>query len=918
MPPPWNPRDLIRRRARQAGVDLPDLTVEELAAYVADVYDAAVDDGATAADAEARARAAIDDSPFDTLHRHATAHPDARRRTDARLLARVTTARRLNVIPALRLALRQCRQSPAFAAIVVAVLGLGTGAAATVFTIVDAVVLRPLPYAAPDRLVTLWDTNAEKALAHDPISPVNFMDYRALPAFADGAAWWRPAVNLTDPGQDPVRVPAIEVSRNLFALLGVSPALGPGFPAEGPLFARDPIAVISDRLWRTRYGADPGIVGRPLVFNNVATTVVGVMPPGFHYPDDIDVWQGLTWDMTQHSRAAHFMEAVLRLSDGTTLPQARAAVDTLATRLSGEFTETRGWGARLVPLLDEHLGFYRPALTVLLGAVALLLLIAVLNVASLLLTRALGRTQEMAVRRALGAGPRQLVAQLLAESAVLSLGGAMVGVAVTWVALPLIVALMPVRIPRLDAAAVDLRALGLCLLVVGVTTVAFSLVPALTLMRAPVTPELKSGERGSSKRGRGLYAFLVAGEVAVACALLAGSALLVRSVTRMVQTPTGVQADDVLTVPVQITREVVGGDRSTPQAEWWGRIADIEARLLDEVRRQPGVEAAGAANFLPLTVGWRNPIAIEGRPVPARLDDLPQAQMHTVTDGYLEAMGVALRGGRGFTAADDATAPAVVLVNETFARRFLDDGGAVGRRLRTWSTAIGPLGFYLMAGGERARHEGVPIEIVGVVADVKNGPLGQPVEPAVFFPARQYPFGELHLAVRARDVAAARTAVVAALRAVVPTVPPGVARTWGDRFAAQSAEARLLMTVLLVFAVLAAVLAALGVYGLFSWSVEIRTRELAIRLTLGAPPATVGALVFRQGLVLVLTGLAAGLGLVRLAEAAIARVLFGVSPSDATALSVAGGLVVVAALAACVPPAIRAMRVNPVDGLRAS
>ena len=255
---------------------------------------------------------------------------------------------------ALRMALRQFRLQPAFAAIVVLVLGLGTGAATAVYTIVDSVVLRPLPYRAPDRLVKLWDTNTEKGLAHNPFSPVTFMDYRALPVFEDAAAWWRPDLNLRDPGLDPVRVKAIETSANLFQVLGTGTQLGEGFPKDGPFFSRTRIAVISDRLWRTRYAADPSVVGRVLQLDNTPYTVVGIMPAGFHFPDDIDVWQRLQWDLTQHSRNAHFMEGVARLKDGVAIEQARAAADTLAARLGQQFEgSNKGWAIAAIPLLHD-------------------------------------------------------------------------------------------------------------------------------------------------------------------------------------------------------------------------------------------------------------------------------------------------------------------------------------------------------------------------------------------------------------------------------------------------------------------------------------------------------------------------------------------------------------------------------------
>ncbi len=538
-------RQLVRQHADKAHVDLPQATVDEIALHLEDIYGAARAEGLSAADAHVRAMAALEESPLSQLRRHASR--DSRRpyARAADVTARGAQGRSLSVLSAIRLALRQFRQHPTFAIVTVLVLGLGTGAATTVFTIVDAVVLRPLPYQAPDRLVTLWDTNTEKGLAHDPISPVNFMDYRALPVFKDAAAWWRPGINLIDPGMDPVRVNTIEVGGNIFDVLGIKPQVGAGFPVDGPMFVpNELVAVISDRLWRTRYSANPSIVGRQLSLNGTPYTVVGVMPAKFHYPDDIDVWQRLRWDLTQHSRAAHFMEAVGRLSDGTTFDQAQSGVEALALRLQNQFPQTnKGWASRLVPLLDEQLGYYRPALMVLFGAVALLLVIGCLNVASLLLTRALSREKEVAVRIAMGAAPRQLVTQLLAESLVLSVVGAVIGVIATVVALPIIQSLTPLDIPRLDEATVDIRALALGLAVVVVTTIFFGLVPALLLLRGQLSTDLKSGERGSSRGARRIYSVLVAGEVALACALLVASALLVRTVGRMTETPTGIDAE---------------------------------------------------------------------------------------------------------------------------------------------------------------------------------------------------------------------------------------------------------------------------------------------------------------------------------------------------------------------------------------
>jgi putative ABC transport system permease protein len=614
------------------------------------------------------------------------------------------------------------------------------------------------------------------------------------------------------------------------------------------------------------------------------------------------------------------MEAVARLSPGTTFAQAQSAVDALGTRLASENARTnKGWNARLVPLLDEELGYYRPALMLLFGAVALLLVIGVLNVATLLLTRALSREKEIAVRVALGAAPRQLVTQLMAESLVLSVAGAAVGVVATLAALPLIISFTPVDIPRLAEARIDVRALGLCLGVVGVTTLIFGLVPALLLLRTQFTTDLKAGERGSSKGARRIYSVLVTAEVAMACALLVSSALLVRTVGQMMDTPSGVNADDVTIATVQLSPAAVGAPvRGGTLRDSWVPVANAHTRILEEVRQQPGVVAAGASNFLPFTVGWRNPFMIEGQPRPARQEDLPQAQLHSVSEGYFEAMGATIARGRAFTAFDSKDAAGVVLVNESFAKRYLAGHDPVGQVIRTWSTNIGPLGANLKAPPDyHTPHEGLPVEIIGVVKDVNDAPLGQAVEPAIYFSTQQFPFSEVFIAVKASNASIAQTAIREALRKVVPNVPMSTAQTWGERFAAKTAEARLLMTILLFFGGLAALLAALGVYGLFSWSVALRTRELAIRLTLGAKPSTVGALVIGQSAVLVATGLAVGLVIVRLAESALTKVVFGVTTTDVAALATASALLLVAAIVACVPAAVRAMRVDPVEGLRA-
>jgi putative ABC transport system permease protein len=904
-------------RASAAGVTLPEATIEEMAEHLDEIYAAAVRSGASEDDARARARAALEESTLDVLRARA-ARPASQ--SPSPFVAAPSTGQSLNLAGAIRLAVRQLRLRPGFATITILVLALGIGASTTVFTVVDSVLLRPLPYTDPDRLVTLWDSNPSTGLQHEPISPVSFMDYRALPAFEGAAAWWRPSVNLVDPGLDPVRVNTIEVSGNLFDVLGVRPQIGQGFPVGGPFFvSNEPIVVISDRLWRARYSADRSIVGRQLRFNGIPHTIAGVMPPRFHYPDDVDVWQRLQWDLTRHSRFAHFMESVVRLQKDTTLDQAIAAVDTLRARLATEFPQSNGrWVPRLIPLLDEQLGYYRPALLVLIGAVGLVLLMGCLNVASLLLTRALSREREIALRLAIGASPRQLLVQLFAEGLVLAVAGAALGVLAAVIALPALVALTPVTIPRLDEAGVDLRALGLAVGIAAVTTIVFCIVPALVLIRRKMAVELRSGERGSSRGARRAYTALVAGQVALACTLLVSSALLVRTVSRMMNTPTGVDADSVVTASVQLSTP---GVAEFPTESQWRVFADQHSSILEQIRRQSGVSAAGGTSVLPLQIGWRLPYQIDGD-APRRADDRLIGQFQTVTDGYFESMKAPLVAGRAFSTFDAYSSAPVVMVNETFANRHRDTGRPVlGSRVLTNVAMIGPLGRNLMTTlpprGSNRQPDPVAFEIVGVVKDIRNVPLGQMVEPAVYFSARQFPFRELFLTVRASDTGTAIQAVRSALAAATPGTPMGKVQTWGERMAAHTAEQRLLMTLLVIFGAAAGLLAALGVYGLFSWSVALRTRELAIRLTLGARPVSVGARVIRQSVVLIAAGLLVGLGIIRLAEAALTRVLFEMSPRDPASLVAACALLMIVALIACVPPALRALRVDPVDGLRA-
>src|SRR4051795_3504972 len=454
----------------------------------------------------------------------------------------------------IRFGWRLLRRTPGFTASAVLALALGIGATTAIFSVLDRVVLRPLPYPDADRLAMVWEANDAKGLTHERLSPVNFVDYRGLSqVFDSAAAWWYPQLTLTETGREPLRVSAVETTPNLFSVIGIQPVLGAGFP-EQPAYG-ERIAVISHRLWRERFGSDPSIVGKSIALNGPEFTVVGVMPAGFQYPNDTDVWHRMTWDVAQHSRGAHFMESIVRLKPGVTVETANGELRALTKRLGAENPSTNGdYTARAIPLATEIVGFFRPALFALFGAAAFLLLITCTNVASLLLARATVREREVAVRAAIGASRGRLVRQFLTESVLLALIGTALGVAVALAAVKALIAATPVELPRLTAIGVDGRMLLFAIAVALTTAIAFGVVPAMLMARGDMQRPLKEAGRGGDAGGarRRARSMLVVAEIGLAVMLLVGAVLLARSFQRLVQQNPGFTPAHAVTARVEL------------------------------------------------------------------------------------------------------------------------------------------------------------------------------------------------------------------------------------------------------------------------------------------------------------------------------------------------------------------------------
>jgi putative ABC transport system permease protein len=801
------------------------------------------------------------------------------------------------IVHDVRYSVRLLARQPATTAAILLTLGLGIGANTAVFAVVNAVLLRPLPYAQPDRLVMLWEQRPAENNFTNSVSPADYLDWSRLNAsFTGAAAFSVNTADITGAG-DPVQVNLAGVTARFFDVLGVQPAVGRTFRAGEDVLGRRRVAVLSHHLWRQRFGSDPAIVGRTVIVNGVPQEVIGVLRSDFEFPgDSIELWAPLVLEGgdAPAPRAAHYLRVYARLRPGVSLDHAQADMTRIGARLSAEYPrENEGHGPRVVSLQEDTVAPARRGLLMVMSAVAFLLLIACANVANLLLARSAGRRRELAVRSAVGASRGRLLRQSLTESVVLAVIGGFLGLLIARWALQLLIAETPasLRGAGLDRARLDFVVLAFTAFVCGITGALAGALPAWQVRHDDLGSALREGGgRPSLGARRGVRMALTAAQVALAVLLLVGAGLMTRTLLQVLSQSAGVETADRLTVNITLPRSRYGDRDAVRRAR----------RALDErFTTTAGLLAFGANNNLPLTGSdSRSGITVEGlQRTPG--DNPVRAHVRIVTPGYFPAAGIALRSGRTFSEADDERAAFVVVVNETMAKRYWPGQSALGKRMRFNS-------------------EGDPWrEVIGVIVDVKHWGLDQDVNPEVYLPHAQQPSSTLTYVLHAAaDPMALVPAIEGHVKAVDPDLPLGAVRTF-DEVAARSMAARRWSALLLgAFALLGLVLAAAGIYGVMSHAVALRSAEIGIRLSLGAVPLAMLRDVLVEAMTNASVGLAAGL----LAGLATTRVLqtllFGIAPLDPVTFVTAAALVVLMAMLAALLPALRAMWVDPLEALR--
>jgi len=799
----------------------------------------------------------------------------------------------------LRYGARMLLKQPGFTVVAVITLALGVGANTAIFSVVNAVLFRPLPYEDPDRLVVIW--GAHPQAGREGASLPDFVDWReqcrslermaatTSRSFESAPPGWN--FSLTG-GEEPERLIGDYVTADFFTVLGIPPVLGRSFLPEEHRPGGPSVVVLSHGLWQRRFGSNPEIVGRAITLNGRDHTVVGIAAPHLWPPGSTDLWIPLAMDAANANRRGDFLSVIARLKPGVSLTQAQAEMDTITARLEQQYPQTNSmWRADLVPLHEQMVGNIRTPLLVLLAAVGFVLLIACANVANLLLSRAAARESEIAIRAAVGAGRGRLARQSLTESILLALLGGAMGALLALSGIDALVRLGPQDIPRLSEVGVDWRVFCFTVLLSLATGALFGLAPALQFSRLDLNEALKSGRSaGAMSRGRRrLSRVLVVSEVALSLILLVGAALMIKSLYRLMNLDAGFNRENLLTLQLEL-----------PPAKYDHRrqVENFYQRIIESVRGLPGVVSATTVNLLPLSgPHGATAFVIAGRPAPPP-EVLVDANVLSVGDRYIETMGIPVILGRSLSEQDRRDGPKEALINQTLARRYFHDQDPIGQRI---SLGLPQSPVWLMT-------------IVGVVADVKHEAMEKEVYPAIYMPLT---WPAATLVVRARDDA---LNLVAAIRGEIRSIDRDILvykiRTMDQVLGDALEERRFTMFLLSIFAAVALALAAVGLYGVMSYTVSQRTHEIGIRMALGARRSDVLMMVVGEGVKLASSGVLIGLGGAWALKRLMETLVFGVSATDPLTFTTIALLLTLVALLACWIPARRATKVDPMIALR--
>jgi predicted permease len=802
----------------------------------------------------------------------------------------------------LRYGLRVLAKSPVFTAVAVLTLALGIGANTAIFSVVNELLLRPLPFRDAERLVMLWEVTPE-GRHQNTTSRANFRAWREQStAFEEMAAFSDQRLNLTG-DRDPEEVAVQLATPELFQVLGVEPLLGRTL-TEDDGRARSAGVVLAYGIWQRRFGGDPAVVGKPITLNGIPFNVVGVMPAGFQWHirsrsgtgKPAEMWAVLPMPKEGPGTLGRFLSVVARVKPGVSREQAEAEIKAIETRLGQDAPQyNKGYGAEALPLREQFVGKVRSALLILLGAVGFVLLIACANVANLMLARAAARQKEIALRTALGARRLRVVRQLLTESLLLALLGSLLGLGLAWWGIEALVAISPRDLINLQGVGINLPVLAWTLAISLATGIIFGIAPALEATRLNLSEALNEGGKGAGGQGarsRRLRSVLVVTEVALALVLLVSAGLLVKSFARLRHIDTGFNPENVLTMVVRLAGAKYREDQ---------QVVSFFRQATERLGALPGVRSVGIVNYLPLYggLGSATGFTIEGQPAPPPGEE-PTTNVRVSDAGYFSAIGIPLVRGRNFTGIEDSQAKHVIIISESLARQYFPGEDPLGKHI---SVAM--------------FDNPNPTEIIGVVGDVRYDSLTDQAEPTVYFPHPELTYEFMTLVIRTTgDPAAIAPAVRDELREMDPNQPVSDVRTMAQVMADTLGRARFNTLLLSLFAGLATLLAGVGIFGVMNYSVTVRTREIGIRVALGAQRSQVLMLILRQGLLLTLIGIGIGLAGALALTRVMSSLLFGVEATDPLTFAAIVVLLTVVSIIACYLPARRATRVDPVTALR--